>query len=81
MYGYKSHTVVDSNTVPTLSQITGPLEGWNREVESVQFVMGIPDWVFYGIVVPWLVCIVLTFIFCIFVFAEDDLGDEGVSQQ
>ena len=33
-----------------------------------------PDWVFWGIAVPWLVCVLFTTWFCFFYMADDDLG-------
>ena len=34
------------------------LYGYNRRAESLTFVWGFPDWVFWGIVAPWAVCFV-----------------------
>ncbi len=48
-----------------------------RTPESFQQILGFPDWVFYGIVVPWLVCTVTTLFFCLFGMADDDLGGES----
>ena len=32
------------------------LYGYGRSVESLTFVLGFPDWVFWGILLPWSVC-------------------------
>src|SRR5436190_245347 len=37
------------------------LNGYHRSPESLTFVLGFPDWVFWGIFVPWSVCVVLSF--------------------
>lgn len=37
------------------------LNGYNRAPDSLTFVWGFPDWVFWGILCPWAVCFVLSF--------------------
>ena len=63
-------------TGPGIGNIPGKLESFNRKADSVTypFDLGIPDWVFWGIVVPWSLCILASVLFCVFIFAEDDLG-------
>jgi hypothetical protein len=50
--------------------------GYRREVESIEYVLGFPDWVFWGIIVPWSVCTALCFVLTYFVMTDDDLGRE-----
>ncbi len=59
------------------------MESYNRDPESLEFPfdLGIPDWVFWGIVIPWCICIVLSLIYCIFIFAEDDLNPEDPTSE
>jgi hypothetical protein len=52
------------------------LFGYGRTAESLRFVMGIPDWVFWGIVVPWLACLATSWWFS-FYFVEDDLLEQA----
>ncbi len=47
------------------------LFGYERTGESLTFVLGIPDWVFWGIVVPWIACLGASWWFS-FWFVEDD---------
>lgn len=49
--------------------------GYNRDPKTLTFVLGIPDWVFYGIVIPWSVCTLLSFWVANFLIADDDLGE------
>ncbi len=35
--------------------------GYNRDPATLKFVLGFPDWIFWGIVLPWGVCIVASF--------------------
>ena len=47
--------------------------GLRRPVESLTFVLWFPDWVFWGIVVPWLVCTAISIYFALFVIEDDPL--------
>ncbi len=35
--------------------------------------LGIPDWVLFGVALPWSICLLLSFYYCCFFFADDDL--------
>jgi len=55
--------------------------GYDRRFEDIKFVrlffgVSFPDWVFWGIVAPWLACFVISWWFS-YVFVQDaDLGKE-----
>jgi hypothetical protein len=49
-------------------------EGRPLGVEDVRPILGMPSWVFWGIMVPWAVCGVFTIWFAGFVMTDDDLG-------
>ena len=56
------------------------LNGYGRTIDDLTFVLGFPDWVFWGIVAPWTFCVVLSWVFGCFVMTDADLGegmDEG----
>jgi hypothetical protein len=57
------------------------LHGYNRKIESLTFVLGFPDWVFWGIVVPWSLCIVFSFYFGATFMRDEDLGEELPEQE
>ncbi|MCA9231823.1 MAG: hypothetical protein KDA57_14325 [Planctomycetales bacterium] len=78
LFGYLSHPSDPSATGPAVSSWLGPLERFDRDPAtlSTPLGLGIPDWVFYGIIFPWIACLVATFGFCLFVFKEDPLGDD-----
>jgi hypothetical protein len=57
------------------------LHGYNRPIESLTFVLGFPDWVFWGIVAPWSVCIVFSFYFGATFMRDEDLGEELPEQE
>ncbi len=48
--------------------------GENFDPENLSTVFGIPSWTFWGVVVPWLVCDVVTVWFCFFYMRDDHLG-------
>lgn len=52
------------------------LHGYGRAWESVTFVLGFPDWVFWGIVVPWAVCFAVSYWFSFWFMRDEDLGTE-----
>src|SRR5207249_8942518 len=47
-----------------------------RTPADFAMIAGMPDWVFFGILVPWLLCTAFTFGFC-FYMKDDDLGGEA----
>ena len=75
--GYLTHEPLAASTGPDIAELLGPLPELNREPASVTYPLGlgIPDWVFYGIVLPWLFCILASLYFCAFIFVEDELSD------
>ncbi len=54
--------------------------GYNRDPQTLTFVLGFPDWVFWGIIAPWIVCVFLSYWFGYRFVRDDTLGaerDEG----
>lgn len=37
--------------------------GYDRAPETLTFILGFPDWVVWGILAPWLVCLLLSYWF------------------
>ena len=54
--------------------------GYERKAETLTYVLGFPDWVFWGIVLPWCVCTLLSFVLSSFVMTDEDLGEEQVEE-
>jgi amino acid transporter len=52
------------------------LYGYGRKVEDLKYVYGFPDWVFWGIVVPWTVCIAFSWWFASVFMRDEDLGED-----
>ncbi len=47
------------------------------EAPPLKFVLGFPDWVFYGILAPWAVCTVIAGIFSFVLMRDHDLGESA----
>jgi hypothetical protein len=50
--------------------------GYGRDPETLALVLGFPDWVFWGILVPWTACTVFSGWFAFVFMTDDDLGAE-----
>ncbi len=53
------------------------LFGYNRPVESIEYIVGVPDWVMWGVVLPWAVSTVAAVWFAGFFMTDEPLGDEA----
>jgi hypothetical protein len=49
----------------------------SRSADDFRTVLGFPDWVFVGIIVPWGACTTFTVVFSLFILRDDDLGAES----
>jgi hypothetical protein len=50
--------------------------GYGRRVEDLKYVYGFPDWVFWGVIIPWGVCIAFSWIFASIWMRDEDLGED-----
>lgn len=51
--------------------------GWARHPEApLTVVFGMPDWVAYGVVLPWVVISLFTVIYALYLMPDDDLGHD-----
>ena len=46
------------------------------EKAPLKLVLGLPEWIFYGIFAPWLAAMVFTIFFGLRVLKDDDLGED-----
>ena len=53
-------------------------KGWAvvHDPAQLEMTFGIPNWAFYGFVLPWLACTLFTMIYCGWFMHDDDLGAE-----
>lgn len=50
--------------------------GYRRTPADMSLVLGMPEWVFWSVVVPWALCLAFSVWFCFFYMADDDLGQD-----
>jgi hypothetical protein len=51
-------------------------QGYGRDWKTVAFVLGFPDWVFWGIICPWLACVAVGWWFAYRFMTDEPLGEE-----
>jgi hypothetical protein len=55
--------------------------GYGRDPETLTFVLGFPDWIFFGVVTPWFVCTAVSIWFALTFMADQDLGPEPAEDE
>lgn len=50
--------------------------GYGRSAESLSFVLWFPDWVFWGVIVPWGICVLGSIPFAFRFMGDEELGEE-----
>jgi hypothetical protein len=50
--------------------------GNQRPPHELHLILGIPTWVFWSVVLPWLLCLAFSVWFCFAYMADDDLGQD-----
>jgi uncharacterized membrane protein YhdT len=55
------------------------LFGYNRSPEDLRFILGIPDWVLWGILAPWLACTLISSLFARYMMQDAHLEEEESS--
>jgi hypothetical protein len=50
--------------------------GYDRDPAGIDLVLGMPDWVFWGIAFPWGLGLLFSVWFCFHYLADDDLGQD-----
>lgn len=48
------------------------LNGYNRDPATIRFYFGFPDWLFWGLIVPWLGCLAFSICFAIWGIWDDE---------
>jgi hypothetical protein len=50
--------------------------GYRTDPNTITIRYGMPEWVLWGVVAPWLACFVFSIWFCFGYMADDDLGED-----
>lgn len=56
------------------------LYGYNRSIGELEFVLGVPDWVFWGILLPWTLCLAVGLWMAVWFMKDEELGEEHTLQ-
>jgi hypothetical protein len=48
--------------------------GYRRDPGEISLILGIPDWICWSVILPWLLCLAFSVWFCFVYMADDDLG-------
>jgi len=48
------------------------LAGYEKDIDNLRLVMGIPGWVFWGVGVPWITATVFSIWFSLYVMRDED---------
>ena len=54
----------------------GYVLGYRRSADEMSLILGMPDWVFWAVVLPWGVALIFSVWFCFVFMADDDLGQD-----
>jgi hypothetical protein len=54
--------------------------GYGRDAATLTYVLGMPDWIFWGVFAPWTVCTLLSFCLSDFVIRDEDLGEQRAEE-
>ncbi len=54
--------------------------GYDRSPDDLRFILGIPDWVLWGVLAPWLVCTIVSSLFAKYVMADARIEDEAAEE-
>jgi hypothetical protein len=50
--------------------------GYHRAADDLKLVLGFPDWIFWGVVIPWTTCTVVSIVFGLIFVRDGDLGKD-----
>ncbi len=51
------------------------LAGYNVSPDQIRMILGMPSWVFWGVLVPWIAATLFSVWFSLAYMADDDLGE------
>ncbi len=50
--------------------------GYHRAADDLKLVLGFPDWIFWGVVIPWTTCTIVSIVFGLIFVRDGDLGKD-----
>ncbi len=58
------------------SMVVGYFMGYRRSAPDMALIFGMPDWIFWSVVLPWALCLAFSTWFCFVYMTDDDLGQD-----
>jgi hypothetical protein len=58
------------------STASGYWLGYCRDPQEIGVILGIPDWICWSVILPWILCLAFSVWFCFIYMADDDLGQD-----
>ncbi|SKC84428.1 DUF997 family protein [Maledivibacter halophilus] len=55
-----------------ISCLTSYFMGYGRDPKTLKLVFGFPDWVFWGVLIPWFSIVLFTTIYGLFIMKGDE---------
>ena len=56
-------------------------QGYDRDPETLTLIWGVPDWCFWGVVAPWVLCVLLSWLLAHWFMRDEELGPELEDQE
>ncbi len=50
--------------------------GYRRDAQEIGLILGVPDWICWSVILPWILCLAFAVWFCFVYMADDDLGQD-----
>jgi uncharacterized protein DUF997 len=50
--------------------------GYRRDAQEIGLILGVPDWICWSVILPWILCLAFSVWFCFVYMADDDLGQD-----
>lgn len=68
---FKTSTIVGGLFI-LVSCLVSYFMGYARNPENIKFILGFPDWVFFGVLLPWTFIVLFTVFYSIKLMKGDD---------
>lgn len=57
------------------------LSGYGATADKLQFTLGFPSWIFWGVVAPWVLCAVISLFITRVLMTDEELGGEPPEEE
>lgn len=64
--------VISTSLFIAISCVISYYLGYKRDAQEMKYILGFPDWIFWGVLVPWIAIVVFTIIYGFFFMRGDE---------